>query len=230
VIIEPLTPVADANNMQTNLTNIRPQLVLFDIGGVVIDLDFRDARTTLESEYLMDPETFLELTRSGFNGEVLSVTEKAMIGAIGTQEYLLAFENGCKRPIDPQAARRLRESMLGPERPEMLEFLDQLRRQIPIAAFTNTIALHWDILTNPERYRFPQLFQTIFASHLLGDAKPRIEAFKKVVSALGVSPEEVVFIDDSEVNVSGAAQLGIKGIVFKNLETLRQELGKYVDL
>ncbi|HXM01948.1 MAG TPA: HAD-IA family hydrolase [Chthoniobacterales bacterium] len=230
MIIEPLTPMADGSNMQTNLTNLRPQLVLFDIGGVVIDLDLRDARTTLESEYLMAPETFLELTRSGFNGEVLSVTEKAMIGAIGTQEYLLAFQSGCKRPIAPEAARRLRESMLGPERPEMLEFLEQLSRHIPIAAFTNTIALHWDILTNPKRYRFPQLFPTIFASHLIGDAKPRIESFKKVLSALGVSPKEVVFIDDSELNVSGAAQLGIKGIVFKNLATLREELGKYLDL
>jgi glucose-1-phosphatase len=73
------------------------------------------------------------------------------------------------------------------------------------------------------------LFRTIFASHLLGDAKPRIESFKKVLNALGVRPEEVVFIDDSELNVSGASQLGIKGIVFKNLDTLRQDLRKYVD-
>jgi FMN phosphatase YigB (HAD superfamily) len=218
------------NNPDPNLTCGRPGLLLFDIGGVIIDLDFRDAREALESEYLMDPETFLELTRSGFKGEILSVTEKAMIGAIGTQEYLLAFQNGCKRPIAPEAARRLRESILGPERPEMLEFLEQLRRHIPIAAFTNTIALHWEVLTNPTRYRFPQLFRTIFASHLLGDAKPRIESFKKVLSALGISPEEVAFIDDSELNVSGAAQLGIKGIVFKNLDTLRTELGKYLDL
>lgn len=227
--MEPLTSVTDANNMQANLTNIRPQVVLFDIGGVIIDLDFRDARTTLESEYLMDPETFLELTRSGFSGEVLSVTEKAMIGAIGTQAYLLAFQNGCKRPVPLETVERLRASMLGPERPAMLELLEQLRKHIPIAAFTNTMALHWDLLMNPKRYRFPELFRTIFASHLLGDAKPRIESFKKVVSALGVRPEEVVFVDDSALNVSGAAQLGIKGIVFKNLETLRQELGKYVD-
>jgi putative hydrolase of the HAD superfamily len=120
--------------------------------------------------------------------------------------------------------------MLGPERPEMLEFLDQLRKRVSIAAFTNTIALHWDMLTDPKRYRFPQLFQTIFASHLLGDAKPRVESFKKVLGALGVNPEEVIFIDDSELNVSGASQLGIKGIVFKSLESLRAELRNYVDL
>jgi HAD superfamily hydrolase (TIGR01509 family) len=216
--------------MNGTSTNRRTRLVLFDIGGVIIELDFHDARSTLESDFLMDPDTFLELTRSGFNGEVLSVTEKAMIGAIGTQEYLLAFQNGCKRPVPLETVQRLRTSMLGPERPEMLELLDQLRKHVSIAAFTNTIALHWDELTNPNRYRFPQLFQKVFASHLLGDAKPRIGSFKKVLGALSVTPEEVVFIDDSEVNVLGASQLGIKGIVFKSVESLRAELRNYVDL
>jgi glucose-1-phosphatase len=215
--------------MQGTSTKVKTRLVLFDIGGVIIDLDFHDARSTLESEFLMDPGTFSELTRSGYTGEVLSVTEKAMIGVIGADEYLLAFQNGCKRPVPVETVQRLRESMLGPERPEMLELLDQLRKQVAIAAFTNTMALHWDLLTDPKRYRFP-LFQTVFASHLLGDAKPRVEAFKKVLNALSVSPEEVVFVDDSEVNVSGASQLGIKGIVFKSLESLHTELRNYVDL
>jgi len=179
---------------------------------------------------LMDPGTFSELTRSGYTGEVLSVTEKAMIGAIGADEYLLAFQNGCKRPVPLETVQRLRESMLGPERPEMLELLDQLRKQVAIAAFTNTMALHWDLLIDPKRYRFPQLFQTVFASHLLGDAKPRAEAFKKVLNALSVNPDEVVFVDDSEVNVSGASQLGIKGIVFKSPESLHAELRDYLSL
>jgi glucose-1-phosphatase len=216
--------------MQGTSTKVKTRLVLFDVGGVIIDLDFHDARSTLESEFLMDPGTFSELTRSGYTGEFLSVTEKAMIGAIGADEYLLAFQNGCKRPVPLETVQRLRESMLGPERPEMLELLDQLRKQVAIAAFTNTMALHWDLLTDPKRYRFPRLFQTVFASHLLGDAKPRVEAFKKVLNALSVSPEEVVFVDDSEVNVSGASQLGIKGIVFKSPELLHTELRNYVDL
>jgi FMN phosphatase YigB (HAD superfamily) len=139
--------------MPANSNQVTPKLVLFDIGGVVIDLDFEDARTTLESEYLMEPETFLELTRSGFSGETLSVTEKATIGAIGTKEYLLAFQNACKRPVPVETVERLRASMLGPERPEMLTFLTELKDTIRIAAFTNTIDLHWRLLSNPKNYR-----------------------------------------------------------------------------
>jgi glucose-1-phosphatase len=217
-------------NMQKNSNDGSPKLVLFDIGGVIIDLDFGDARTTLESEYLMDPETFLELTRSGFKREPLSVTEKAMTGAIGTDEYLLAFQNGCKRPIPVEAVQRLRTSILGPERPEMLAFVKELNKKIRTAAFTNTIALHWSLLTDPKRYQFTQFFETVFASHLIGEAKPSRKSFTKVLDALGLSPEEVVFIDDSEANVLGASQLGIKGIVFKDIDTLCAELRKHVDL
>jgi glucose-1-phosphatase len=216
-------------NMQRNSNNVNPKLFLFDIGGVIIDLDFADARTTLESEYLMDPQLFLELTRSNFSNEVLSVTEKAMIGAIETEEYLLAFQNGCKRLVPMETVQRLRTSMLGPERPEMLAFLKELNKKIRMAAFTNTIELHWRLLMDPKTYSFPQLFPTIFASHLIGDAKPRTEAFTKVLSALGLGPEEVIFIDDSEKNVAGASQAGITGILFKNLDLLRKELQKYGD-
>jgi hypothetical protein len=45
-------------NMQGTPTKVRTTLVLFDVGGVIIDLDFHDARRTLKSEFLMDPGTF----------------------------------------------------------------------------------------------------------------------------------------------------------------------------
>jgi glucose-1-phosphatase len=221
---------APLKTMQGNSTKVIPKLILFDIGGVIIDLDFHDARSTLESEYLMDPDTFVALTRSGYQSEALSVTEKVMIGAIGSDEYLAAFQQGCKRPIPIEAVQRLRESMLGPERPEMLEFLGQLKERIPLAAFTNTMALHWNVLMDPKIYTFPRWFDQIFASHLIGDAKPRPQAFAKVLNALGLSPAEVIFVDDSELNVSGATQVGMTGIVFRDAGTLRSDLGKYLDL
>ena len=137
----------------------QPRLILFDIGGVIIDLRQSEARSELELKYLMDPETLLRLTRSDFERPELSVTEKAMIGAIGTEEFLRAFQCGCKGSVPLQDIRRNAESVLGPERPEMLDLLEQLSGKIPIAAFTNTIELHWTLLMNPKNYRFPKLFR-----------------------------------------------------------------------
>jgi glucose-1-phosphatase len=206
----------------------RPLLILFDIGGVIIDLKLSEARSELESKYLMEPETLLRLTRSDFSDAERSTTEKAMIGAISTHEYLQAFQSGCKRFVPLEDIRRNAESVLGPERPEMLDLLEQLSSKIPIAAFTNTIELHWNLLMNPKNYRFPTFFRKIFASHVLGDAKPRTDAFAKVLDTLGLNPNQVVFIDDSVINVSGANQLGMRGIVFEQASKLRKDLLQYL--
>jgi glucose-1-phosphatase len=207
----------------------RPLLILFDIGGVIIDLKLTEARSELESKYLMESETLLRLTRSGFGNAELSITEKAMIGAISTDEYLQAFQSGCKRFVPLEDIRCNAESVLGPERPEMLDLLERLGRKVPIAAFTNTIELHWNLLVNPKNYRFPTFFRQIFASHVLGVAKPRTDAFAKVLDILGLDPNEVVFIDDSVINVSGANQLGMRGIVFERASKLREDLSHYLE-
>ena len=152
-----------------------------------------------------------------------------MIGTIGTDEYLQAFQSGCKCSVPLEDIRRNAESVLGPERSELLDLLEQLSRRIPIAAFTNTIELHWTLLMNSKNYRFPSFFGQIFASHLLGDAKPRTSAFAKVLDTLGLNPSEVVFIDDSVLNVSGANQLGMRGIIFEGASKLREDLSQYLE-
>jgi FMN phosphatase YigB (HAD superfamily) len=108
----------------------QPLLILFDIGGVIIDLKLSEARSELESKYLMEPGTLLRLTRSDFDDAELSITEKAMIGAISTDEYLQAFQRACKRLVPLEDIRRNAESVLGPERPEMLDLLEQLSKKI----------------------------------------------------------------------------------------------------
>jgi HAD superfamily hydrolase (TIGR01509 family) len=78
-----------------------------------------------------------------------------------------------------------------------------------------------------ENYRFPTFFRQIFASDVLGDEKPRTDAFAKVLDTLGLNPNEVVFIDDSVINVSGANKLGMRGIVFEQASKLREDLSQY---
>ena len=107
--------------------------------------------------------------------------------------------------------------------------LEQLSRKIPIAAFPNTIELHWTLLMNPNSYRRPTFFRRIFASHVLGYAKPRTDAFAKVLADLGVNANEVVFIDGFVINVSGANHLGMRGIVFERASKLREDLSQYLE-
>jgi putative hydrolase of the HAD superfamily len=58
----------------------------------------------------------------------------------------------------------------------------------------------------------------------IGHAKPEAGAYRHCVEALGVAPEDVLFIDDSDKNVAAAVEFGLQGHVFTNRETLLARL------
>lgn len=68
------------------------------------------------------------------------------------------------------------------------------------------------------------LFEQVFVSGELGTIKPDAAIFEHVLEALGVSPEQTVFIDNKEENVRGAEAVGIAGHVFTTSADLRAYL------
>ena len=69
--------------------------VVFDVGGVLIDLHAEGARRELIEKYGFVSQSFARLTRSSFESHPRSITELAMIGCVGTSEYLDAFLHEC---------------------------------------------------------------------------------------------------------------------------------------
>lgn len=68
------------------------------------------------------------------------------------------------------------------------------------------------------------LFEKVFVSGELGTIKPDAAIFEHVMTELGVTPAETVFIDNKEDNVRGAEALGIAGHVFTSPQELRAYL------
>ena len=64
--------------------------VVFDVGGVLIDLHSDEARRELIERYGLLSQGFARLTRSSFESHPRSITELAMIGKVGTSAYLEA--------------------------------------------------------------------------------------------------------------------------------------------
>jgi putative hydrolase of the HAD superfamily len=58
----------------------------------------------------------------------------------------------------------------------------------------------------------------------LRTAKPDPAIYHHVVDALGVRPEEALFLDDRQENVLSAEAVGLQGILFRNVEQLQVEL------
>jgi len=198
--------------------------VVFDLGGVLVDLRTAEARQDLITRYGISPERFDRLTRSCFTSSRRSITERAMIGKISTPEYLTAFCRACSRR-ELEGIRNNRLSVIGSEKADVFEIAHQLREEgVTCCILSNTIALHWERLSSKRHYPFLNSFDHIFASHVIGRAKPRANAFSFVANALGVRMSECVLVDDSPTNVNGARAAGWRSILFTDADNLRRKI------
>ena len=59
--------------------------------------------------------------------------------------------------------------------------------------------------------------------------KPDDAIYQRILKRYHLVPEECVFFDDREVNIEGARENGIHGIVFENYEQANEELEKLMD-
>jgi epoxide hydrolase-like predicted phosphatase len=67
-------------------------------------------------------------------------------------------------------------------------------------------------------------FGRVFASHEIGIGKPDPKIFHYFLNATGLTPNECLFVDDVEENVSTAIKLGMQGYVFKSTENFKKYL------
>jgi FMN phosphatase YigB (HAD superfamily) len=198
--------------------------VVFDLGGVLIDLHSDQARHELIEKYGMRPHRFDRLTRSCFTSRQSSITELAMLGRVGTAGYLEAFLRECTRE-DLEGIRANRLSVVGGERADVFEVARKLQRAgLACCIFSNTIALHWEKLRSSGEYPSLFGFDRIFASHLIAHAKPQKSAFSFVAGALKIRMSECLLIDDTPLNVNRAVSAGWRGLLFSDAATLEREL------
>ena len=198
--------------------------VVFDLGGVLIDLHSVEARRELIDDYGLPADRFERLTRSCFTSRRRSITELAMIGKASTSEYLASFSRACSRK-DMAGLRRNRLSVIGRERPAIFDIANRLReRGILCCVLSNTIALHWEKLSSKRDYPLLANIDHIFASHLIARAKPRRDAFSFVADALKLRMSDCLLVDDTPLNVERARAFGWHGVLFKNGDRLRRDL------
>lgn len=105
---------------------------------------------------------------------------------------------------------------------EMLNFAKKLKIKYKLAILTNNICDR----INPDikKYKLNEIFDEIIISENAKTRKPFKKIYEIVLEKLNLEADECVFIDDKERNILGGKELGIKGIVFEDIEKLKEEL------
>jgi 2-haloacid dehalogenase len=194
----------------------RPNAVVFDLGGVLIDWNPRHLyRSLFDDEAAM--ERFLaEVTTQAWNLE--QDRGRPFAEAVGA----LVREHPEQADLIEAYWRRWPE-MLGDPHAEVVAILAELRAtSVRLLAMTN-----WSAETYPlaiPRYPFLDWFEAVIVSGRERLVKPDPAIFRVLIDRYRIEPAGTVFIDDTAVNIEIAAQLGFRAIRFTDAPALRREL------
>jgi len=104
-------------------------------------------------------------------------------------------------------AANLWNSWVGAPYDNMVETIKNLKTRYKVACLSNTNNLHWQHLN--KYLDCEALFSPAYASHHIHQAKPDKACFEFIVNDLKASPGNILFLDDSEVNVAAARNCGL---------------------
>lgn len=183
------------------MSSRRVDAVVFDLGGVILDL--AGLKAFLDRHQLDLPTFFARALGSGAHFDF----ER---GALDTDSYVDAFLAEAGVELDRDVFLAEFAEWPGDLIPGAAALVADVRAAgVVTATLSNTNVVHW---TTPfsETTVLP-MFDRHFPSYQLGLAKPDEAIFRRVVDELGVDAEHVVFFDDNLVNADAAAAVGLEG-------------------
>ena len=189
-------------------------ILLFDLGGVLVDLGDPVAAIGLDMSSDEFWATWLSspLVRSYETGQLTSEEFVTQFGAH------LGFHNAAE--FD-QLIRSWRLPMFD----ESEEFLKSLTQDVEVALLSNTNEIHWQFVLSQTAVF--ESFSKLFLSFETGNAKPDTAAFQDVVDHFGCNPGDIVFLDDNAHNVAAAQSVGLRSKQTKGHAEVRQAVDEF---
>jgi glucose-1-phosphatase len=186
------------------------KLFIFDMGGVLArDFDILPQAAALFS---LREEEMLNYIRDDIEG--------LMNGSIPSAEFWKRFTNRSSVVVDGNPFIDLFNPRLDKA---TIKLILELKESCAVVCGTNTIAEHYNYHKGRGDYA---VFDRVYASQLIGIAKPRAEFFQWILDKESVRPEEAVFCDDLDENIQSARTLGINSFLFKDAETFGKEFSE----
>ena len=194
------------------------EVLLFDLGGVVIDIDF--GRCLRHWATSADRDVDDIAARFAFDVPY----EEHERGRLDAAGYFAAVRVALSVELDDATLlagwNDIYLGLVGGIEP----LLAAASQRFPLHAFSNTNASHedeWSVRFASEL----AVFRSIFVSPEIGERKPDRASYEAVVAAIGVAPSRVLFFDDSLENVVGATDAGLQAVHVRSVDDVRAAMG-----
>ncbi len=185
--------------------NHEVKALLFDLGGVVISINFDMAFQRWEGISPLSSE------ESGDKFLMDEHYERHERGEIEGTEYFHHLRTLLKLDGTDQEIIEGWNSIFLDEINTTIDYIARVRTSIPCYAFTNSNATH-QIAWTKGYPRVVSVFDRVFVSSEIGLRKPEAAAFYAIAKTTGFSLAETLFFDDTLENVEGALDAGLQAV------------------
>lgn len=195
-------------------------LYIFDLGNVIIDIDFNRVLGAW-SDFSRVP--LATLKQNFVMGEAFHRHER---GEISDEEFAKALCEEMALPLSYEQFSTGWQAVFVALRPDVIDIMHKLRAKGDrVVVLSNTNRLH--TIFWPEQY--PEIraaADRIYLSQEMGMRKPEARIYQQVLAEEGFSADDTVFFDDNAENIAGAERVGITSILVANKATIPDYFSK----
>ncbi len=190
--------------------------ILFDLGNVLMPFDLSRLANQLARYSRFSPQEILQ--KIAYN----HMAEEFETGRMTPHQYYDYVTVACEFKDLPLEDFTTIFNDIFDEDHGVYDVVRGLKKKYKLGLISNTNPIH----VNHLRTSYPNLnhFSHLWFSNEAGLRKPDPAIYRLALTAFSCAPEETVFIDDFEINITGAKALGINAVHYKNCGQLKKDL------
>lgn len=193
--------------------------IIFDIGGVLFELDFKSSISKLLNS---DEQDFEKL----FQQWLLSkAVRKFEAGKIDFDTFYQELTDEYNLDLDKNMFTKEFKKIIAGTFEGTGELLKELHEKgYSLYALSNITAFHWEMIL--KEYDFMKYIIKGFLSYEIGSAKPEDLIFQTAISTINQAPNEILYFDDNKLNVESAIKNGLNAYHTMGIDKVKEILKK----
>ncbi len=191
--------------------------VIFDFGGVVIDIDFNLTHKAFEN---LGVKNLDKLFSKAKQTELFDKFEK---GILSDNEFRNEATKLLNINISEKEFDNAWNKMILDIPEKRIKLLQTIKSKYRTFLLSNSNKIHYALYYSELRTKhkimcFEELFENVYFSFNTGMIKPDKDVFMFVIEQNNLNPEKTLFIDDSLQHIKAAEELGLQTYHLNNID------------
>ncbi len=201
----------------------RYEAIICDLGNVLINFDHNIAVKKLLKHTPKNKEDIYNLF---FDSPFTKLYEE---GKISLDEFFKRIKDALNLDIDCAHFLPIWNDIFFeiPLNIKLHDFLKSVKSKYKLVLLSNINKTHFEFVRR--KMSILKEFDKLILSYEVGFRKPTPEIYKAALESVNVFVSKVLYIDDRKDLIEKAGKLGLKGVIFRNeesLEEIKKELGE----